>query len=177
MGGSSAENDIENVVFANVTVTHGPHIYPNLNRTEAFPGLLQPIHDRFVPQGMVVHNYDDFCPFCLIMGLCNAVVVVLLLLEVCRPTRRSENPDANLQTPLLSPAEDAPRTPSPRRSSVMRLFTGLLLLLMIDVLAWQVKKWSTPKWDRTDKYFRCTGVANGTATNGTWPVPGCFTEM
>lgn len=172
LGGQSAVNDIENILFANVTVTHDPPIYPNLNRSEAFPGLLQPIHDKFVPRSMVIHNDEELCGFCWILGLCN-VFVIFLLWEVSRPTGRSDSSESTLQTPLLSPG--VPRRT--RRVAILRFCTGILLLLTIDLFAWQVKKWNTPKWDRTDRYFRCTGVVNGTATNGTWPVPGCFTEL
>jgi len=31
-----------------------------------------------------------------------------------------------------------------------------------------------PAWRRTDRYYKCEGVTNGTASGNTWPVPYCF---
>jgi Glycosyl hydrolases family 28 len=56
------------------------------------------------------------------------------------------------------------------------LFELLSLCCVYFVMIVQFQ-WGTPKWNRTNQYFRCTGVEGGIATGGTWPVPSCFTPV
>lgn len=194
LGGSSeSHNMIDGVLFDNVRVTKGPLLsQAEVDRMIIFPGLLQPIVDHYVPNdyerqvvkelNQDISNADLFASLLLILN-----ILLLIAFRCCCCSAKKHI----VYTPLQPPSdddndtdshsddnEDSPSTSmkptNPLHSCYGRVMATLFVFDFVFVVSMYKVARVQPQWKLTDHYFRCSGVTNGIATGGTWPVPFCF---
>lgn len=185
LGGSpNQSNMIYNVHFDNVRVTKGlPLPISMVDRTISFPGLLRPIVDHYVPHKTRTVFWWSIA-LLLALSLYSIVHMLLPLTIAWKNQRRSPSSRKEISSSdeLKYSSLPAPRwvPPSPLqwRKWVLRL--GLFMIFIVAstgtmfVMLYHRRSLTKPKWNRHNHYFRCVGVVNGTAANGTWPIPSCF---
>jgi Glycosyl hydrolases family 28 len=179
---SNSRATIDTIVFHNVQVTFKAPVPAAMrSRTESFPGLNQPIRDKYVPidqeQQIVdvvgLHGETE----ALYMGQVSTeqipypMFLVLIALSMCAGGVFWIWKNLNRFAASILGVSSK----SKRRSIA---FVGLVLFLvqLMIVLSVVGLGWITPTWKQKSRYFRCVGVVNGVASGGTNPVPYCFHE-
>lgn len=190
---------IQDVLFDNVRLTTGdPDPRARVPRTISFPGLLEPIHDPFVPHTVdVLESKEPLLMmgfpkasdtwFQILMMVAVAMVVTLHVYVWAKRRTKVVDDDVELEGGDADGAEEAtstatehsPLLPQPERLQVTKnvyLWFLLAEVLLILTIA-SNQNWVTPKWKRLNHYFQCSGVVRGKATKSTWPVPACFEQV
>ena len=170
---------IENLHWDNVRVTKGkPDPRAGYPLNETFPGLLQPIHDPYVPQFLDARppryetehdewpHIDDeiFYPIALrvpMQKIQSAVMLLLVALLAYWETRG---------------ADDKAMVVRRRWATALVVLFGIVLVFSDPDVHLQVPHWHKPEWKRTDRYYVCEGVLNSTYRGKTWPHPPCFSR-
>jgi Glycosyl hydrolases family 28 len=187
-GTQNQSNMIYNVHFDNVRVTKGlPLPISMVDRTITFPGLLRPIVDHYVlHETRTVFGWS--ISLLLVLSLFSIVRVLLPLTKFWRKRRRSSvapketSLSDELEYSSLQASHWVPPARSRWRKCFWRVGTCMIFIIVSTlttlVMLHHVRPSATePKWNRHNHYFRCVGVVNGTAGNGTWPIPSCFENV
>jgi Glycosyl hydrolases family 28 len=186
-GSPSQSNMIYNVHFDNVRVTKGlPLPISMVDRSISFPGLLRPIVDHYVPHKTKTVFWWSIA-LLLFLSLYSIVHVLRPLTTLWRKQRRSRSArkEISLSDELEYSSLPASHWVPPTRFRWRKwvLLVGLtLIFIMVSTVTTLLmlhhrRSATKPKWNRHNQYFRCVGVVNGTAGNGTWPIPSCFENV
>jgi Glycosyl hydrolases family 28 len=182
LGGDGDRPTIDTIVFHNVQVTYNRPVPAALQfRNVSFPGLNQPIRDKYVPIDQVQQissvvglsgdaealymgyisteqiPYPMFGLLIAIFILASAIYWIWKYLNKC-----------------VSGIGVSSRS---KRRSIALLGLAFVLIQTMILLSVVGQGWITPRFKQKSRYFRCEGVVNGIAKGGTNPVPYCFHEV
>jgi polygalacturonase len=195
-----ASNPMEDLVFDNVRVTKGKVLpYAKEELTVTFPGLKQPIDDKYVPDSYQMSHYATDRPDMAVLqaalesipgllgeqvalfdnplhhyGLHLALLMVAFLVIVRSKTR---NATRTMQVSSMSEDLLAKKQPAPHRTHLKRYLccASVAIGFLLCHFYVSILEFGKPKWQKTSSYFRCEG-AHGIAKGTTWPVPDCFEQ-